>query len=238
MKKIFLTLLLIQAVFLYSEEKKSVNPDIITFDEKDAQKEQKKLNRSATSLLNSGNKFGIKVGFNSTLNDYPTLVGTFNISIPFAKLFAIDASIGANTIVIDKYVDNNQGINVTSNGTGVLNFINIAGIFKWHIQSFWIGTGLSYSFFLGGYIEQAYSPTNLDAMLGQTSGATITGKGVLLKQTISKYPNSLYALLSFGYLAEIKPNVFFAPEIQILYNLPPASTRIMILGLISLNYRL
>ncbi len=160
----------------------------------------KKKQLSTGSVMNSGNKIGMKLGFNYILGLNPGLVQGYYVEVPFADFAAVQ-------------FDASQNIITSLSNDGVTNtytekrYVEISGQTKFYLGSVSIGVGLVYDRFVGGSINTEYSP----------------GGNTYSNVTISSSPDLLSAIISIGYLAEIKENIFVFPSLGVSYQLIPWS---------------
>ncbi|OHD62635.1 MAG: hypothetical protein A2096_00370 [Spirochaetes bacterium GWF1_41_5] len=224
-KKLITAFLTSGLIFIYSQGTGFTN----LFEESDEDKlETEAKKRSAYSVLNSGNKIGVQIGYNYVVNNSPNMVAAFLVDVPFAKIMSFSFLIGLETLGIGSFVNDDTDGSASvipgteiAQGDGELNYLTMNGVFKFFIKSVWIGAGLSYYRFLNGNIQ-----------------AKIPDTVYYLNYKIDNYRNDFYATVSIGYLAEIRENIFILPEIKFAYLLPPAGSRILITLMAGLAFRL
>lgn len=158
----------------------------------------KKKQMSTGSVMNSGNKIGIKLGFNYILGQNPGLVQGYFVEIPFADFAAVQFDASQNIITSRS----NDG---TTNIYTEKRYVEINGLVKFYFGSISLGVGLVYDRFIGGNINTEYTP----------GGSTYSNV------TISSSPDLLCAMITLGYLAEIKENIFVFPSLGVSYQLIP-----------------
>ncbi|MBI4977904.1 MAG: hypothetical protein HZC28_10490 [Spirochaetes bacterium] len=170
----------------------------------------RKKQMTTSSIMKSGNRIGMKLGFDYVIGKNPGVVQAYGIEIPFADIAAVECLIGQNTVATTGTVPNTNLIARSS-----LNYLSISGINKFYITSVSLGIGLAYDKFIGGYAEQEI----------------ITGGNMFTKSVIGSSPDLLFVLLSAGYLQEIKDNIFVQPQLVFSYQVLPWNDRVMKLEL-------
>ncbi len=157
--------------------------------------------RAASSVLLSGTKLGVKIGFGYVFNEQPALVPSFFADLPISKYFSASMELGPQSANITNYTNSQLSTNIT--GTGKIDYLAVTGTFRIFIKSFWIAPGFSFHVPISGSIN-----------------AVIPGENTRFHNyPINDAQGALYGLLSFGYMAEIKENIFVMPEVYGGYKL-------------------
>jgi hypothetical protein len=218
---------LLSALFAATTRKSENYTNLFADDGQRLTQEIKK--RSSSSVLESGTKIGAKLGFTYVFGESPTLQASAFADIPLAKKFSVALEIGPAQAYPTNWTSatltNALGTN-TINGHGSMDYLVVTGTFRFFIESFWIAPGLSFYHFLKGSLV---APQSL---------------GISYKDdffTIKNVPDDLYGVVSLGYMAEIRENVFLMPEIYGALRLTQLSTapvRVIINVNFGLGFRL
>ncbi|MBN8217872.1 MAG: hypothetical protein J0L75_14610 [Spirochaetes bacterium] len=186
--------------------------------------------RSSTSVLESGTKIGAKLGFTYVFGENPTLQASAYADIPIARKFSVALEIGPVTAFPTNWTSatltNTLGTNIIY-GYGTMDYLMVTGTFKFFIESFWVAPGLSFYHFLRGSL-----------VVPSTSALTSYKDDYY---TIKNVPDDLYGVISLGYMAEIRENVFLMPELigsLRLSQLTTAPVRAMVNVNFGLGFRL
>jgi len=168
--------------------------DVFTnlFEEESKTSKQDLKKRSSTSVLDSGNKVGVKIGFTYVLQSDPLLVYSAFFAAPFSQRLQAELQLSKNDRSITAYTLDS----VVYTGSGKKEYLVISGLVKLFIKSTWLGAGVSFNKFLRGELTHG------------------TGNPYQ-KIIISDSDNELNALVSVGYMAEIRENVFLLPEFNV-----------------------
>ncbi|HMB00968.1 MAG TPA: hypothetical protein VKS21_08270 [Spirochaetota bacterium] len=209
---LILTLSLLNAPLFAAEEKAEEEVDTFTnlFEEETIEGSDKLKKRSHENLFDTGNKIGYKMSYQYVFQGQPGMNFTFFVDIPFHERWSVCIEGGPSFARItsfkdrlgNKYPDDFMGAN-TNEGEGKYVFVAISGTLRFFIRAFWLSTGFNYAYFAFGglnYIDAANN--NIYRSITRDDGA---------KDMFS-------VLASIGYLAELKQNVFVAPEIRAGYN--------------------
>jgi hypothetical protein len=160
--------------------------------------------------MESITKFGIRPSFNYVFYSKPSLLTEYFLDIPFAKTFSGLLSVGLQKIVISKYSPTETN---TYEGSGEINYLVFTGLMKLYLKSMYIGAGLKYFHFLNGNIRPKDMGTP-DYKLYY----------IVDKDDINPDINVVAA---WGYLAELRDNIFLTPEVMFVYCLPPWQRKIV-----------
>lgn len=191
--------LLLLSVGLWAQNRNDTFTNLFAEDNQKLNQEIKK--RAASSVLLSGTKLGVKIGYSYVFGENPSLVPSFFADLPISKYFSASMEIAPQSAIITNYT--NAQLGALLQGSGKLDYLTITGQFRIFISSFWIAPGFSFHKFLTGSINVIIPSDNTR----------------FYNYPINDAKDELYGLLSFGYMAEIKENIFVMPEIYAGYKL-------------------